>query len=80
MRARDIEKCPELKNPAKVFDLDNPDMVVFGSLPQWLQDKIKGNLNFNGSKLQAALGGEKQPEKAAPPPVEDEQEEDGPGW
>ena len=80
MRARDIEKCPELKNPAKVFDLDKPDMVVFGSLPQWLQDKIKGNLNFNGSKLQAALGGEKQPEKAAPPPVEDEQEEDGPGW
>lgn len=56
MRARDAAKTPELVNPTKVFDLDAPDVEVFGSLPQWLQDKIKGNLNFQHSKLQKALG------------------------
>lgn len=64
MRPKDVAKCPELKNPPKVFDLDNPDMEIFGSLPEWVQEKIKNNLNFNGSKLQAALGGG-APAKAA---------------
>lgn len=72
MRARDAANCPELKNPAKVFDLDNPDITVFGSLPQWLQDKIKGNLNFNGSKLQALLGG--KPEESKPEEPDNEQD------
>lgn len=56
MRPRDAARCPELKNPIKVFDLDTPDMEVFNKLPKWVQDKIKGNLNFNGSPLQAKLG------------------------
>lgn len=51
MRPKDAAKCPALKNPPKVFDLDEPDMEVFNSLPDWVQDKIKKNLNFNGSKL-----------------------------
>jgi len=55
---------PELVNPPKVFDLDEPDLEVFGSLPEWLQKKIKGNLEYNGSILQRMLeGGEaKEPE------------------
>lgn len=70
MRPKDAEKCPALKNPTKVFDLDAPDMEVFGKLPKWVQDKIKGNLNYNGSALQKALGenaskeAKKEPEKA----------------
>jgi len=75
MRPRDAEKCPDLKKPAKVFDLDDPDMEIFGSLPQWVQDKIKGNLRFNGSKLQAALGGgafEQAKEQPAPEPEADD--------
>ena len=48
---------PELVNPPKVFDLDEPDMEIFGSLPDWLQGKIKDNLNFAGSALQIALEG-----------------------
>jgi hypothetical protein len=70
MRPRDADKCPELVNPSKVFDLDAPDMDVFNALPKWLQDKIKGNLNFNGSPLDKILGGnapkavEKAPKKA----------------
>lgn len=61
MSAKKAASCPELVNPAKVFDLDNPDMEVFNSLPKWLQEKIQGNLNYQGSPLQKALGG-----KAAP--------------
>lgn len=73
MRPRDEAKCPELVNPAKVFDLDAPDMEIFGSLPQWIQDKIKKNLKFNGSPLDKLLSGgakkepEKEPEKVEPP-------------
>jgi hypothetical protein len=63
MRPRDAAKCPELVNPSKVFDLDAPDMAVFSALPKWVQDKIKGNLTFNGSVLEKALGG--NPAKAA---------------
>lgn len=57
MRPRDAAKCPELKNPTKVFDLDNPDMETFNKLPEWLREKIKGNLNFKGSKLERLLEG-----------------------
>lgn len=55
MRTRDVEKCPALKNPAVFFDLDAPDLEVFNSFPDWIQEKVKKNLNYNGSKLQAAL-------------------------
>lgn len=66
MRAKDVAKCPELVNPSKVFDLDEPDMEVFNALPQWIRDKIKGNLQFKGSALEklVASGGEKA--KVAP--------------
>jgi len=72
---------PELVNPPKVFDLDEPDMEIFGSLPEWLQKKLKANLNFNGSKLQALLGGgvatEKEPEPKEAP-AEDKKDDDNP--
>ena len=56
MRAKDAAKLEELKNPTKVFDLDKPDLDVFNSLPDWLKNKIKGNLGYASSKLQALLG------------------------
>lgn len=66
---------PELVNPPKVFDLDEPDMEIFQSLPEWLQDKIKGNLEYNGSPLQKALEGVVDaPEKEEPAPQEEEEE------
>lgn len=58
MRPKDANKAADLVNPPKVLDLDEPDMEIFGSLPEWIQDKIKANLEFNGSALQRALGGE----------------------
>lgn len=63
MRPRDAANAPELVNEAKMFDLDEPNMVVFNGFPQWIQDKIKGNLNFKGSALEKALG---NPPPAAP--------------
>jgi len=82
MRPKDAEKCEALKNPAKVFDLDAPDMEVFNSLPDWIQTKIKGNLQFNGSALEKAISGkapapvaEKAPKKSrAPAPVEEDED------
>lgn len=63
MRPKDAAKAPELVNPPKVFLLDEPDLEVFQSLPEWLQDKIKGNLEYECSPLQTALeGGSSQPE------------------
>lgn len=50
-------KVPPLENDPVVFDLGSPDMEVFASFPEWMQNKIKENLQFDGSKLQTALEG-----------------------
>ncbi len=63
MPAKKALTCPDLVNPSKVFDLDKPDMEVFNSMPDWLKAKIKGNLNFQGSPLQKALGGKAEAPK-----------------
>jgi hypothetical protein len=80
MRAKDAVACPPLVNPTKMFDLSSPDMEVFNNIPQWLQDKIKGNLEFAGSPLSAKLGGDKAPpakkEAKVKPPVEDDNNDD----
>jgi len=59
---------PELKNNPKVFELDSPNMEIFLSLPEFLQAKIKSNLEFPGSKLDRMLnGGATTATKTAPP-------------
>jgi hypothetical protein len=69
MRPKDAEKCPELKNDTKMFDVDAPDMKVFGELPQWIQDKIVSNLKYAGSKLEALRGNVPAKQVAAPAPA-----------
>lgn len=84
MRPKEAAKAPELVNPSKVFQLEEPDLEVLGSLPQWLQDKIKDNLEFDGSELDKVLSGggkpktEKKAEKVEEP--EDESEDDNGEW
>ena len=84
MRARDVDKAAELKNPSSVFLLDDPDMALFNKLPKWIQEKIQSNLNYAGSPLEAALKGkapEKKQEVKKPPkeePAEASDEEDVP--
>jgi len=69
MRSKDAAKAAELKNEGKVFDLDDPDLTIFNSLPDWIQGKIKENLEYEASALQKALEG-------APSGSEDASEED----
>lgn len=70
-----------IKNPTKVFDLDEPDLETFNALPEWIRDKIKSNLNYQGSPLQLALekGGKapaKEEKKAEKPKRQEVPEED----
>lgn len=86
MRPRDAANCPELKNPVKVFNLDEPDMDAFATLPEWLRDKIKSNVSYQGSSLEKALNGGKAPakpakgekKKEAPPAAAPDDEDDLP--
>lgn len=76
MRARDASKTPELVNEPKLFALEDPDLEVFLSLPEFLQDKIKGNLEYEGSKLQKLLEGGSKASKKEPTPTPKAEEEE----
>ena len=65
MRAKDAAKMTGLVNPSKVFDFDTPDMEVFNSIPEWIQNKMKASLDYGGSDLEALVnGGDKGKEPA----------------
>lgn len=74
MRPKEAQKAAELVNEAKVLSLDTPDVDVFLSLPQWVQDKIKGGLEFDGTVLAKALAknGKKPEAKKKVEVVEDD--------
>lgn len=72
MRPKDAANAPKLVGSPVLFTLDDPDMEVFNSLPDWLQEVITNNLEFAGSPLEAALGGSKPaPKKKQETPAED---------
>lgn len=71
MREKDAKKCPPLVNTPLVFDLDSPDLETYGKLPKFIQDWIKGGLEYEGSKLYDALG----EETVAPAPSSDGEKE-----
>ena len=79
MRPRDAKKTPELQNPPKVFSLDEPDLTIFQSLPEWLQEKIKDNFGYAGSPLQEILEGDGDKGKGKPQPEEEEPVEEQTG-
>lgn len=60
VRAKEASRMAELVNEPKVFLLDDPDIDVFLSLPEWLQKEIKANLDYDQSLLQQRLGGNKK--------------------
>lgn len=62
-RAKDAAKYAPLVNEPKVFSMDDPDVEVFNSLPDFLKDMIKEGLEFEGSKLDRLLKGEKVSKK-----------------
>lgn len=71
-------KVPPLENDPVVFDLTSPNLEVFESLPDWMQNIIKENLEYDGSKLERALMGQEtrftaRAEGDAPPLVDSDQ-------
>jgi hypothetical protein len=53
---------PELVNEGRWFDMDNPDMEVFNTLPDWIKTKMTEECkNFQGSGLDHALNGGASP-------------------
>jgi hypothetical protein len=65
MRPKDAAKAPDLVNPSVVFSLDEPDVDVFNKFPDFLKDRIKNNLEYNGSPLAKQLGGESDEEESS---------------
>ena len=78
MRQRDADKCAELVNEPKVFLVGDPDKAVWAKLPQWLQEKITGAVDFQGSALDKALngGGTAKPKLEPRPAYDEDIEED----
>lgn len=76
---------PELKNDPKVFTIAEPNLEVYGSLPDWVKDKITSSVGFSGSALDVVLNGGAPKEapkpqeapKQAPTPSESSDDEDG---
>ena len=58
MREKEAAKAPDLVNQPLVFDFDNPDIEVFKLLPESVQNKIKGSLDYDGSELMLLLDSE----------------------
>lgn len=74
IRAKDAAKMPPLVNDPRIFDFYNPDVEVFLSLPDWLQEKIKSAVDFPGGALEQALqahgpkkGGDDKPKQDKAP-------------
>jgi hypothetical protein len=63
MREKDANKCPDLVNEPRVFDLDSPDMEVFDQFPDWVQKRITTNLEYRGSKLEEMMAGREVEQK-----------------
>ena len=61
MRDKDAKTAPALVNEPKIFDFYEPDLDVFLSLPEWLQNNIKDSLDFEGSTLEGLIEGGSKP-------------------
>lgn len=56
MRSKEAKLAPPLVNEVVIFDFDEPNVNVFMNLPEFIQNKIRGGLEFEGSTLSEALG------------------------
>lgn len=82
MRDKDKKKAVDLKNPPKVFNPYEPDMEIFKSLPDWIQEKIKGAIDHDPvlfKKAEAKLPSNDDGESEVPEDIEAESvNEEGP--
>lgn len=68
MRDKEAARLDGLVNEPIIFDPDEPDLKVYGSLPNWMKETIENALDFEGSVLEEALknsvpGSEEEEEK-----------------
>lgn len=80
MRTKEAEKLPELINDPVVLSLDSDDVETFKKLPEYLQNKIKEGVEWESTKLYAALTGDTPKEEEASKedaPTPDKDEDDG---
>lgn len=78
MKSKEKREARDLINPTVMFDLGNPDLEVFNSLPggdsEWaIKNRITSGLEFQGSKLHQLLGGAPATPTATPNAATDEQ-------
>lgn len=84
IRKKEADKMPELKNDELVFDQSDLSTVdAFFTLPEWVQDKIKEGLKWEGSPMAKAVSNYKKEEKDEEPKKpskekEEAQEDDEP--
>jgi hypothetical protein len=59
------------------FDFDAPDLEMFATFPQFMQEKIKSAINYNGfaDGVQAKPASKPAMAKAKPQPVFDEDDD-----
>lgn len=72
MRPKEVAKLPKLKNEPKFFDLSvatKDNVELFYSFPDWIQKKIKGGLEFEGTDFAELLAN-------TPPPKKDDKAKD----
>ncbi len=55
MKEKDRAAQPEMVNEPRIFDCTEPDMPNWELLPDWVQTKIKQNLEYGGSALALLL-------------------------
>lgn len=55
MRSKEAAKLPGLVNDAVAFDFNDPDLEAFLSFPNFVQEIIKGAVDFPGSKLEKLI-------------------------
>lgn len=81
MRPKEAAKAPPLVNEPVVWDFYSPDVEVFNSFPEWLQEKIKGAVDYPDSVLQKALGETSTPaDKAVEEENGSEEEDEETSW
>lgn len=68
VRPKEAANMEGLKNEGFFFSLEDPNLEYWGKIPAFVQDIIKGNINYKGSALEALLAGNTPTPKEEPKP------------
>lgn len=83
VRPKEAASMEGLKNEGFFFSLEDPNIEYWEKIPTFVQDIIKANINFKGSKLEALLNGDvpkEAPKAPAPEPEAEQDDSDDQPW